>query len=180
MSDNEYFSHSENRNGRKEPLFDHLTSVASRAALNASFFDAITEAKMAGLLHDLGKIGLPDALLHKRHPLTAEESLIMKRHVELGVKMLSGLDYMRDKLEIVRGHHENWDGSGYPDGISGERISLGARIIRAVDTFDAMVTDRPYRTHVSQGEALEEIESLDGKTFDPAVVSALKVVVTQR
>ncbi|MDO8490912.1 MAG: diguanylate cyclase, partial [Dehalococcoidia bacterium] len=163
--------------GHSKRVSELAAAVARKLGLNEADAEGI---RISGLLHDLGKIGLPDALLHKRHPLTAEESLIMKRHVELGVKMLSGLDYMRDKLEIVRGHHENWDGSGYPDGISGERISLGARIIRAVDTFDAMVTDRPYRTHISQGEALEEIESLDGKTFDPAVVSALKVVVTQR
>jgi len=112
------------------------------------------------LLHDVGKVAIPDGILHKADRLGEEERVLMRRHPQIG-------------SEIVRHHHERWDGIGYPDGLSGEDIPLADRVFAVVDTLDAITTDRPYRPGSSLAEAREEIRGMAGSQFDPAVVAAL-------
>jgi diguanylate cyclase (GGDEF)-like protein len=128
--------------------------------------------RLAGLLHDIGKIGLPDAILRAPRRLTAEEYSIVKRHPEFGHSLLEGLGI--DPVdEWVLHHHEHWDGSGYPHGLAGEEIPLGARIILAADAFEAITADRPYRPAQDEEAALAELRANAGSQFDPVVVEAL-------
>ena len=131
------------------------------------------QLKLAGLLHDLGKIGLPDAVLKEARMLTEEEQAIVRRHPEFGHSLLEGLglDQVQD---WVLHHHEHWDGSGYPGGLAGEEIPLGARIILVADTYVAITTDRPYRSAQSEATALRELRAHAGSQFDPAVVEGLE------
>jgi putative two-component system response regulator len=126
----------------------------------------------AAPLHDIGKIGVPDAILLKRGRLTPEEFGIMKRHTIIGATMLCGGETRLVRLAetIARSHHERWDGSGYPDGSAGEGIPLAARIVGVADFFDAMTHERPYRTAVPLDDTLSELNRLRGQCFDPALV----------
>jgi response regulator RpfG family c-di-GMP phosphodiesterase len=129
------------------------------------------------VLHDVGKIGIPDSILQKRGPLNEVELRLMKTHTVLGEQMLGGVAFLRDQgLEIVRSHHERWDGAGYPDRLAGSEISLGARIFAVADTLDAMTSDRPYRNRRSWEEAILEIASEAGAQFDPTVVDAFREI----
>jgi diguanylate cyclase (GGDEF)-like protein len=132
----------------------------------------IEHLRLAGLLHDLGKIGMPEAILKAPRRLTDEEYAIIKRHPEFGFSLLDGLG-IQPLDEWVLHHHEHWDGSGYPDGLSGEEIPLGARIILVADAFEAITADRPYRPAQSEEAALAELRAHAGSQFDPAVVDAL-------
>jgi len=136
------------------------------------------QLKLAGLLHDLGKIGLPDAVLKEARMLTEEEQAIVRRHPEFGHSLLEGLglDQVQD---WVLHHHEHWDGSGYPGGLAGEEIPLGARIILVADTYVAITTDRPYRSAQSEATALRELRAHAGSQFDPAVVEGLELYLGQ-
>ena len=124
------------------------------------------------LLHDIGKIGIPDAILLKAGPLTPEQWQIMRRHPEIGKRLIQGVPFLRGAIPIVYCHHEKWDGSGYPRGLKGEEIPLGARIFSVVDAFDAMTFDRPYSKAVPFEAAYTEIKRCTGAHFDPAVVEA--------
>jgi ribonuclease P protein subunit RPR2 len=125
------------------------------------------------LLHDVGKLGIPDAVLKKQAPLSVAERLLMQQHTLLGEAMLSNVTLLGGAgLNVVRSHHERWDGAGYPDGLAGEQIPLAARIFALVDAMDAMTTDRPYRRAQSWEAATDEILSQSGKQFDPRVVAA--------
>jgi len=135
---------------------------------------ARTTIEQAGLLHDLGKIATPDAILRKEGPLTPAERTEMLRHPAAGSRILSGVEFLSGAAVLVRSHHENYDGTGYPDGLAGGAIPLGARVLAAADTLDAMTTDRPYRKGLSFAEAQRELERGAGSQFDPAVVTALK------
>jgi diguanylate cyclase (GGDEF)-like protein len=135
--------------------------------------EMIDHLRLAGLLHDLGKIGLPDAILTAPRALTEEEFAIVKRHPEFGHSLLDGLG-IEPVEEWVLHHHEHWDGSGYPDGLVGEEIPLGARIVLVADAFEAITADRPYRPAQSQEAALAELEANAGSQFDPYVVKALE------
>jgi HD-GYP domain-containing protein (c-di-GMP phosphodiesterase class II) len=127
------------------------------------------------LLHDVGKIGIPDSILQKPGPLTRPERLRMQTHTVLGEQMLGGVAFLQGEgLHIVRSHHERWDGKGYPDGIVGEQIPLGARIFAVADTLDAMTSHRPYRAALPWQKAREEIMREAGRQFDPAVVDAFR------
>jgi response regulator RpfG family c-di-GMP phosphodiesterase len=127
------------------------------------------------LLHDVGKIGIPDDVLRKPGPLTPEERRLMQTHTVLGEQMLGGVAFLRGEgLRIVRSHHERWDGDGYPDGIGGDEIPLAARIFAVADTLDAMTTDRPYRKAGPWELARDEIVRLAGEQFDPEVVDAFR------
>ncbi|HZU05887.1 MAG TPA: HD domain-containing phosphohydrolase [Chloroflexota bacterium] len=124
------------------------------------------------ILHDIGKIGIPDAILRKPGELTEEEWALMRRHPELGERIISGIDFLRCAVPVVLYHHERWDGSGYPYGLRGEAIPLGARIFSVADAFDAMISNRPYRHGLSFEQARREIARGAGTQFDPAVVEA--------
>lgn len=126
----------------------------------------------AALLHDIGKIGISDAILLKPGPLTSEERLVMETHEGTGYSLLKQIAFLAEAAEIVFTHHERFDGKGYPQGLAGKEIPLGARIFAVVDTFDALTSDRPYRQARSIAEAREEIQRQSGTQFDPGVVSA--------
>jgi putative nucleotidyltransferase with HDIG domain len=128
--------------------------------------------RRGALLHDIGKIGVPDNVLRKPAALSEAEWVVMKRHPEHGARIISRIPFLEDVSRIVRHHHERWDGKGYPDGIAGEAIPLGARIFAVADSFDAMTSDRPYRRAMSVDEARDEVTRCRGTQFDPVVVDA--------
>jgi HD-GYP domain-containing protein (c-di-GMP phosphodiesterase class II) len=138
--------------------------------------ETAASVRLAGLLHDLGKIAVPDAILQKPSGLADHERLLVRRHAEFGCTLLDGLDIGPVDL-CVRHHHEHWDGSGYPDGLVGHEIPLGSRIILVADAYEAMTTDRSYRSAMTPAEALEELRSKAGSQFDPSVVAALDRVL---
>jgi HD-GYP domain-containing protein (c-di-GMP phosphodiesterase class II) len=131
------------------------------------------ELEYGFLLHDLGKIGVPDAILLKPGPLTRREMEEMRYHPILGEKIVGAVPYLSGQArQVVAAHHERWDGAGYPRGLTGERIPLGARIFAVADAFDAMTHDRPYRQALAFQIALNEISAGAGNQFDPALVEA--------
>lgn len=130
----------------------------------------LLDVEMGALLHDIGKIGVRDSVLLKPGPLTEEEWEEMKEHPAIGYRLLRGIDYLKGAAQIVLQHQERWDGSGYPFGLTGEEICLGARIFAVVDALDAILSDRPYRAGRSFEVAVREIERCAGTQFDPAVV----------
>jgi hypothetical protein len=130
----------------------------------------------AFLLHDLGKIGVPDAVLSKAGPLTDEEWALMREHPAIGLRILEGVPHMDVVRAVVYSHHERWDGAGYPEGLKDEQIPLAARVFGAVDAFDAITTDRPYRAAVSLEEALHRLREASGTQFAPDAVEAIHLV----
>lgn len=132
----------------------------------------MVQLEHGALLHDIGKIGVPDSVLLKRGPLTEEEWQQMRRHVEYGAQILKGIDFLEGAAQIVKEHHERFDGSGYPRGLAGDQICLGARIFAVADTVDAITSDRPYRAARPFEAAAEELIKNCGKLFDPMVVDA--------
>jgi HD-GYP domain-containing protein (c-di-GMP phosphodiesterase class II) len=136
----------------------------------------LTDIYRGALLHDVGKIGIPDAILRKPGKLTTEEWVEMRRHPEIGYRILQGINFLEASREVVLSHQECYDGSGYPRGLKGKEIPLGARIFSVVDTLDAMTSDRPYRKALSQQAAREEIRKFSGTQFDPDVVQAFLAI----
>jgi HD-GYP domain-containing protein (c-di-GMP phosphodiesterase class II) len=134
------------------------------------------------LVHDIGKVGVMDSIIGKQGRLTDEEYALVKKHPDIGVEILSRADSeeIQEIIPLVRFHHERWDGSGYPLGISGETIPLGARIIAVADTVDAMLSDRPYRKPPTFDEVKEEVLRCMGTQFDPRVVQAFFEVVREK
>ena len=132
--------------------------------------ERLTLIRRGALLHDIGKMGIPDYILHKPEELTDEEMEIMKKHPQLAYDMLEPIAYLRDALDIPYGHHEKWDGTGYPRGLAGTQIPLAARLFAIVDVWDAITTDRPYRKGWPRKKALKYIEEQSGKYFDPQLV----------
>jgi response regulator RpfG family c-di-GMP phosphodiesterase len=127
------------------------------------------------MLHDIGKIGVPDQILLKPSELTEPEWRVMRAHTLLGAQMISGVAFLQDAgVQVVRSHHERWDGAGYPDGLAGEDIPLGARIFAVADAVDAITNHRPYRPARSWGDCRREIVAQSGKQFDPTVVDAFR------
>ncbi len=123
------------------------------------------------LLHDVGKLAVPDEVLNKPGALDENEWSLMREHPEAGARILRGIPFLNRALDIVRSHHERWDGSGYPAGLSGEQIPIGARLFAIVDTVDAMTSDRPYRAGLPLQTALDEVRRQSGRQFDPACVA---------
>jgi cyclic di-GMP phosphodiesterase len=123
------------------------------------------------LLHDIGKIGISDAILLKPGPLTPEEWAVMRTHPGLGRQLLERIPFLRDAIPVVYHHHERWDGTGYPEGLAGQAIPLGARIFAVADAFDALTVDRPYSTAMPMAAARERIREASGTHFDPDVVA---------
>ncbi len=134
--------------------------------------DEWTSIRRGALLHDIGKIGVPDQILHKPGPLTPEEWDNMKRHPDIGHGMLRDISFLADPANIVRCHHERFDGKGYPRGLAGDEIPIGARIFSAADAFDAMTSNRTYRKALRPEAAREEIIRHSGTQFDPKIVQA--------
>jgi ribonuclease P protein subunit RPR2 len=130
------------------------------------------EIEFGFLLHDIGKVAVPDAILFKSSGLTEQEYALIARHPVIGWEILREIDFLGDAKLVVRHHHERWDGEGYPDGLGGEEIPLAARVFAVADTLDALTTDRPYRPASSWGDAREIIAAAAGTQFDPAVVAA--------
>lgn len=124
-------------------------------------------------LHDIGKIGIPDVILNKQGKLTVEEFAIIRQHPEIGDKIVSKIKVFQSVTDIVRHHHERFDGKGYPDHLQGRDISLGARIVAVADAFDAMVSVRAYRTAFTLKQAIEETQRCQGTQFDPDIVAVL-------
>jgi putative nucleotidyltransferase with HDIG domain len=131
------------------------------------------EIEFGFLLHDIGKVAIPDGILHKPEPLSEEERRLMRRHPVIGWEILRGIPFLEQAGQIVRSHHECYDGGGYPDGLAGEDIPLAARIFAVADALDAITTDRPYRPAAALSEARESITRGAGAQFDPRVVEAL-------
>jgi putative nucleotidyltransferase with HDIG domain len=130
--------------------------------------------RRAALLHDIGKIGIEDHILRKTGALNYIEAKEMREHPVIGHQMLKDVPFLHSSLSGIRHHHERWDGAGYPDTLSGETIPLQVRILSVADVFDALTSDRPYRSAMSVAEATEMIEREAGRQFDPAVVAAFK------
>jgi putative two-component system response regulator len=148
-----------------------LAGYAGRLAQTIGLDGADLRAVTYGaLLHDVGKIGIAESILTKPGPLTDAEWAEMRRHPEIGEQICAPLASSRQFIPIIRGHHERWDGRGYPDGLRGEDIPLGARIVGLVDAFDAMVNDRPYRPARTPAEAIAELWACSGRQFDPDLV----------
>ncbi len=130
------------------------------------------DAQYGFLLHDAGKVGVPERILEKPGPLTVAEWRVMRTHPTIGYQMVAGIPFLRNAAEIVRCHHEAFDGGGYPEGLQGEEIPVPARVFAVVDAFDAMTTDRPYRDALGIDRATEELRAMAGAQFDPDVVEA--------
>ena len=137
----------------------------------------LRDIRFAAALHDIGKIGIPAEILNKPGPLTDDEFTVMKRHPDLGARILAPVPSLAGAAELVVACHEHWDGGGYPAALAGEQIPLGARVILACDAFDAMTTDRCYRRAMSRGDAIAELRRCSGGQFDPHVVDALVAAV---
>lgn len=154
----------------------HSKRVACHTMVLAKRFsdDAATlrQVYWGALLHDIGKIGVPDAVLLKQGPLTPEEWIAMRQHPEIGQRILAEVPHLSQAAEIVLCHEERFDGSGYPRGLAGEAIPLWARLFAVIDTLDAMTSDRPYRRGLAFDTAAAEIERMSGSQFDPVAVQA--------
>jgi diguanylate cyclase (GGDEF)-like protein/putative nucleotidyltransferase with HDIG domain len=165
-------------NGRDRTTQMHLRRVqfyvrAVGAELKLSD-EQLEHLNVAALLHDIGKLGIPDHILLKPGPLSPEEWEKMKTHPLSGAEMLARMNFPEQVLEIVATHHEKWDGKGYPRGLKGEEIPIGARILSAVDCLDALASDRPYRSALTIDMAMDRVSREEGRSFDPRVVSVLQ------
>ena len=150
-------------------------AVELLATIDAQSLIDHPEIRYGFLLHDVGKIGIPDGILQKPGPLTDAERAQMQTHTVIGEQMLGGVAFLQGEgLKIVRSHHERWDGAGYPDGIGGTDIPRGARVFAVADSLDAMTSDRPYRKALSWSIACDEILTQAGAQFDPDVVAAVQ------
>lgn len=157
-----------------------VSDLAARIAEEMSLAPTIVDAvRTAGRLHDLGKIGVSEAVLRKQGPLTNEEFEHIKTHPGIGADILAPLSHLGEVLGLVRHHHERWDGRGYPAGLAGTDIPIGARIIGAVETFDALTTPRPYQTVMTPAQAVVRMRDLLGSVIDPTVHAALVRLVDQ-
>ncbi len=157
----------------------HLEEVTRYGMIVAEEFVNLThmdidmeQLRTALLLHDIGKIGVPDALLHKNSNLTPEEFEIMKQHTEIGARIIEPIEKLKNVGRIIRHHQEKYDGTGYPDGLRGEDIPIEARIVGVVDAYHAMISDRPYRRALPEEIALNELKNNSGTQFDPKVIKA--------
>jgi two-component system cell cycle response regulator len=135
---------------------------------------AVQRIELAGRLHDIGKVAIPAAILQKPGPLTEREWEVMRTHTEIGARMIAAAPALADIAEIVRCHHERYDGSGYPDGLRGDRIPLGACVVAVCDSFVAMMRERPYIDAITVQEAIAELRRCSGTDFNPRAVFAFE------
>ncbi len=156
---------------------DHAASIAAQAEAVGRRLelseDALRDLRFAAVFHDIGKIAVPESILHKPGPLSPEQRTVMERHTVVGEQILAPVEFLSEVRVLVRHEHERWDGAGYPDGLAGEAIPLGSRIVLVCDALHAMTSDRPYRKAMSLERALEELRAHAGTQFDPTVVEAL-------
>jgi len=152
-------------------------AVALAGEISISEDRTLAAIDAAALLHDIGKLGIPDRLLDKPGPLTREEYDHVKLHAIIGADILSAVAFPGPLAVIVRHHHEHWDGTGYPDGLRGEAIPIGARVLSVVDCYDALTSDRPYRRALSHGCAVAIIHDHSGTMYDPQIVDAFLRIV---
>jgi putative nucleotidyltransferase with HDIG domain len=134
------------------------------------------EIEFGFLLHDVGKVAVPDAILFKPGPLSEEERALMVRHPQIGTEILRHIEFLDEAKSVVMHHHERWDGGGYPAGLAGEEIPLQARVFAVADTLDALTTERPYRPASGWTEARQVIRAGSGTQFDPAIVAAYETL----
>ena len=153
-----------------ESVVDLTTRVGEALALSSEEIDRV---RTAALLHDIGKVGVPDEVLRKPGPLTEGDWEIMRQHPAIGERILRAIPGLGAVARIVRHEHEHWDGTGYPDGLAGRAIPIGSRVILACDAYHAMVSDRPYRKAMRHSEAMSQLTANAGTQFDPEVVEAL-------
>jgi len=139
---------------------------------HAAGVDVDAQVEFGFLLHDVGKVAVPDAILFKPGPLSPEEEALMTTHPQIGSEILRHIDFLDEAKVVVRHHHERWDGAGYPDGLAGEAIPVQARVFAIADTLDALTTNRPYRVAVGWAQARQVIRAHAGSQFDPALVGA--------
>ncbi|MBV9943766.1 MAG: HD domain-containing protein [Solirubrobacterales bacterium] len=137
------------------------------------------ELEFGFLLHDVGKVAIPDAILYKPGPLDSAERALMSRHPVIGSEIVHGIEFLAEAADVVRFHHERWDGAGYPDGLAGEDIPLAARVFAVADVLDALTTERPYRPATSLRYARGMINAESGQHFDPRVVEAFNTIEDQ-
>jgi putative nucleotidyltransferase with HDIG domain len=163
--------------GHSARVADLAATVASQLGLED---EEVEHVRVAGRLHDVGKIGTREAVLNKQGPLTPEEFEHVKQHVLIGSQILAPLPHLEHAIAMVRSHHERWDGTGYPDGLRGEEIPLGARIIGAAEVYDALCTSRPYQEKLAPEDAVKRMADLSGTVLDPKVYDALLGVVSRR
>ncbi len=163
--------------GHSQRVAELAGQLAEELGLDAATCE---DLRVAGRLHDVGKIGIREAILNKPGRLTPEEFDHVKRHVQIGLDILAPLFHIKQPLKYVEHHHERWDGAGYPQGMAGETIPMGARILCAADTFDALTSKRAYRDPLESQAALEHLRVDVGKQFDPRVYEALVRVITKR
>ena len=166
----------------KDPYTRGHSDRVRRMSLKIAISLGLTEGRLesleyGALLHDIGKIGIKDDLLQKHGVLTPKEYQQIQEHTLMGVKIVEGIDFFKDKVPMIRHHHEHFDGTGYPDGLGGEAIPLEARIITISDAFDAMTSTRPHHAPSPLGDVLQEMEQCKGKQFDPHL---LEIFVKER
>ncbi|HZJ10120.1 MAG TPA: HD-GYP domain-containing protein, partial [Trueperaceae bacterium] len=155
--------------GHSKRVTEMTVKLARRLGVGA---DDLVHIQRGALLHDIGKMGIPDEILLKRGPLTAHEFDVMKQHPVYAYELLSPIEFLRPAIDIPYCHHERWDGTGYPRGLKGDQIPMSARIFAVVDVYDALTSDRPYRDAWTPKAARAHIRSGAGSHFDPAVSSA--------
>jgi putative nucleotidyltransferase with HDIG domain len=155
----------------------HLTAKLGKI-LNFSH-EQLKVLERGSLLHDIGKIGISDTILHKPGPLSEKEWVLMRRHPDIGAKIVEGIPFLQDTIVLIRHHQERWDGTGYPEGLRGEEIPILARMFSIVDAFDALTSNRPYRQKISALEAVEYLHEQAGILFDPQIVSVFEKLVIE-
>ncbi len=160
--------------GHTKRVLDYSLQIGKSLGLKGRELEGL---KISAILHDIGKIGIPDSILAKPSNLTIKEFERIKEHPVIGAEILAGIDGMERIAKAIKYHHERWDGKGYPENLSGDQIPLWARIIAVADTFDALTTSRPYRDKVSQKDALEEIKKNIGKQFCPLIGEAFIKII---
>jgi putative nucleotidyltransferase with HDIG domain len=163
--------------GHTERVASYSMALANRLNLNP---DDLRRILFGSLLHDIGKMGLRDDIINKPGPLTADEWVQMKLHPVVGAQIVEKMEFLTGAIDVVRYHHESWDGKGYPDGLTGEDIPLTARIVTVGDSFDAMTTDRPYRKALSIDEAVRRLEENAGIQFDPKLAREFVAYVREK
>jgi putative nucleotidyltransferase with HDIG domain len=159
--------------GHSRRVVEYTSRLAEQIGLDK---ETIKNVRRGALIHDIGKIGVPDRVLHKPGLLDDDEREIMNKHPQAGHDMLAGIPYLKEEIQIVICHQEKWDGTGYPNGLRGEEIPVGARLFAIADTFDALTSDRPYRLGVPYDAARQVIVEESGKQFDPRAVEAFLAV----